>query len=355
MNSVDLTLAGLRAVAVFVALRAGGGIVALALVELCYNAMGCLAQLWLSIRLYPQLRIRLDASVHRHLGQVLSFSLYSFLLDVATELIYFTDVVIIGVLLPVGMITFYVIAANMRNYARSLVSGLSISLAPAASKLEAEAQQQGLEGLLLRNIRNAGLIMLPIAVTFMVRGDTFIGLWMGRSYGELCGRVLWVLALALLFSASSQIAQSIVLGVGKHKHVVPVLFAQGICTVAVAIAVVRSRGILGVAWASTIPSIAVSTFFWPWYIRKAIGIPVRDYIVWAFLRPSVSAVAFALCTFVFEHLLQPANLFAFFLQVGAALPLALLGSWLIGLTASERRTLTQQLRRLGTGMPGGTV
>jgi len=344
MNAIDMALGALRALGAVMTLRAGGGIVGLALVELAYTSAGCVAQFWLSFRIYPELRVRLRLFTRQHLTMILSFSVFSFLLDVAIELIYYTDVFVIGAFLPLGSVAFFSVAANLRNYSRSLIAGLAHALTPAASKLEAQTRHDELKRFLSAGARNASLIMLPIAATFMLRGRTFIGLWMGREYGELSGPVLYVLSVAALFSASSQIAQSVVLGIGRHKAVVPVFLAQGLWSMVLAVALVYSKGIVGVAWATTIPSLATSLVFWPWFMRRTVGFPIGDYIISAWVRPGLAVMPFAVCTYAFERLLPPSNLFVFFLQVGAALPLALLGSWVFCFGRHERQSIVQKVR-----------
>ncbi len=346
MNALDIALGAARALGVFLTLMFGGGLVGLALVELAYSLAGCLAQLSLSFRIYPQLRIRLGLFTRLHLAMILSFSVFSFLLDVALELIYYTDVLIIGVFLPIGKLAFFSIATNPRNYSRSLVAGLANAMTPAASKLDAQTRHDELKGFLRVGARNASLIMLPIAVTFILRGRTFIDLWMGREYGELCGQVLRVLFVAALFNAACQVAQSVVLGIGKHKAVVPVLLAQGLCNLVLAVALVRSRGIVGVAWATAIPSLATSLLFWPWFMRRTLGSPIQDYVMSAWVRPGVAVLPFALCMYAFEQLLPPSNLIIFFLQVGVALPLAFFGAWVFCLDPLECQSCERKAREI---------
>jgi hypothetical protein len=66
--------------------------------------------------------------------------------------------------------------------------------------------------LLLKAVRFATLVIMPIALTFLLRGSSFIRLWMGQQYAGPSGHVLWILALALMFMASDQISVSTMLG-----------------------------------------------------------------------------------------------------------------------------------------------
>ena len=344
LNKAGVAIGALRAVVVVIALGSGGGLITLALIELASILTRCLTSVWWTYRLYPELRLRLSFGGRQYVGMIFSFSLFSFLLDVATDLIYYSDAVVIGAFLPVAMITFFSIAANMRNYARGLVAGLANTLTPAASKLDAEARHDKLQQLLLGGVRYASLIMLPIALTFILRGKTFIGLWMGQEYADPSGHVLWILSLALVFSACNQSAQAVVLGVSKHKLVVPAVVAEGLANLGLSIALVRTMGIVGVAWAAAIPSIAVSLLFWPLYLRRYLDVPVRDYVLAAWLRPGLAVLPFALASLAIERFWLAPSLFFFFLQVGLVLPLAAGGMWFFCLSTSERSDYSARIR-----------
>ena len=166
--------------------------------------------------------------------------------------------------LSVGMVTFFAIAGNLMNYSRALIRGISTTVSPRASALEVIGRPQELQIFLLKALGFASLVIMPIAVTFLLRGSSFIRLWMGEQYGEQSGRVLWILAWALLFMASDQVAVSTMLGVGKQKLMAFVVLGEAICNLVLSVALVRPLGIYGVAWGTVVPSVVVSLCFWPW-------------------------------------------------------------------------------------------
>ena len=125
LNTVAITVGVGRAIAVVIVLGAGGGLVGLASVELGVALARCLANTWLAHRVYPELRVRIGFGGAPQIRMIFSFSLFSFFLDMANDLIYLSDAVVIGASLPLVMVTFFAIAANLRNYARGLVAGLA--------------------------------------------------------------------------------------------------------------------------------------------------------------------------------------------------------------------------------------
>lgn len=350
-NLIEVLSTGLRAAVIVVALYNGEGLVALGCIQLFFSVATGVANTWVSLRSYPRLQIRIHNCDWQHLRLIFSFSFYAFLIFVFDYIVMYTDSVVIGAFLPVNLITFFAIAASLVSYARVVVSGISRTAAPLASALEAEGDERKLQGVVLDGARYATALVLPIGLTFMVRGKSFIGLWMGPGYAEPSGRVLWILTLAFLFSAGTQVAASTMLGISKHKAMVPVSLAEALCNLAISLALVRSWGIDGVAWGTTLPRLAVCLLFWPWYVRRTLGIPIRLYVVPTWIRPLTAALPFTLCTYAIDKFWPTQNLFLFFVQVGVALPTALLGSWYVCLTRLERETYGRKLKgALGHGV-----
>ena len=342
-NLVEVVSGILRAAAIIVVLLRGHGLIALAVVQLLFAVVNCVIYVRISVREYPQLRVNFRNSDLQHLRMIFSFSVYAFLITISMKLVFYTDSIVIGAFLPVSLITFFAIAGNLLNYSRDLISGISAIAAPKASALDAGGDREGVRRVLLTSAQFATIVILPIALTFMLRGKTFIRLWMGAEYAEQSGHVLWILALASIFVAGEQAAGSTIMGIGKHKPLAAVYLAEAVCNLGLSIALVHSMGIYGVAWGTTLPSLAKSFLFWPWYVRSVLRIPVWKYILANWLRPAVGIVPFAVLTYFTERNWTVAHLATFFLQVAAILPVAAIGSWYLCLDISDRNEYSKRL------------
>ncbi|HTP67885.1 MAG TPA: flippase [Dongiaceae bacterium] len=344
-NLIEMTNNLLRAGTIVVALRLGYGIVTLAFIQLGFTLVRLAANLTLSNKLYPELQLRLTEVDRAGIRLIFSFSFFSFLLHVSGSLIYATDNVVIGSFLPVAAVTFYVIGGNLADYTRALVSGISQTMTPVASSTEAGHNQSELQRIVLLSSRAGSMVMLPVAITFLLRGSTFIGLWMGPQYAELSGKVLRILSLTLILWAANAVTAGSVLGVSKHRPLVPVLLGEGITNLILSIILIRKMGILGVAWGTVIPGFCSSVLFWPWYIRRTFGIKIAKYAESSWVRPWLGAIPFVIGSYLFEHYWQANNLVVFFAQVLIALPLAPIGYWLVCLDSEERTRYYQTLIR----------
>jgi O-antigen/teichoic acid export membrane protein len=301
-----------------------------------------LANVGLTRRLYPELRIHFSRADWAGVKLIFSFSLFSFLLHVSGSLIYASDAVVIGFYLPVTAVTFYVIGGNLVEYTRTVVGGISGTMTPLASSTEALKNHERLQEIVLFSSRAGSMVVLPIALTFILRGSSFIGLWMGSRYADLSGSVLRILSFTLIFWAANSVTAGSLLGLSKHKPIVPMLLSEGICNLALSILWVRgSLGILGVAWGTLVPSLVSSLIFWPWYIRRSIGIEPAKYAISAWVRPAIGVLPFALATQAIEHYWPATNLIVFFVQVALVLPIALVGYWLVCLDRPQRQEYSQ--------------
>jgi O-antigen/teichoic acid export membrane protein len=346
-NALEIGISLVRAASVVAVLHFGYGIVTLAVVQLGCTVGRWLANVALSRHLYPEVRLRPHLVDRAGIKLIFSFSVFSFLIHVSASLIYASDSIVIGAYLPVAAVTFYVIGGNLVEYARTLVQGISQTMTPLASSLETRSDPKQLQQLVLKSSRWASMVIIPVTCTFLLRGSTFIGLWMGQQYASLSGQVLWVLSLTVMFWGANSSVGAIMLGLSKHKPIVPAIMTEGLCNLILSIFLVKRLGVVGVAWGTAIPSLANSLIFWPWYIRRTLKIQPLTYVTSAWVRPWVSMAGFIAGTYAIERFWPAKNLLVFFLQVALVLPLALIGYWFLCLELEQRETILRKLSVIG--------
>jgi O-antigen/teichoic acid export membrane protein len=340
-NILEVLITGIRSLFVVLALKGGGGILALSGVQLAFSVLGCVGYYWLAKRLCPHLKIAFNQADRRRLSLIFSFSTYSFVLQISAYLVYYTDSIVIGAFLQVKAITFFAIAGNLMSYARAPITSISVTMAPLASAVEARSDSSQLRQVTLKACRYATAIMLPVAITFLLRGRSFIGLWMGASYAEVSGQVLSILTIAWLFGAGNAILGATMMGISKHKGIIPAQLGEGLCNLALSLMLVQRLGVVGVAWGTTIPNLGVQFLFWPWYLRRVLGTPVKTHVFSTWIRPAAAAIPFAVCTYATERWFPATNLAVFFLQVAAVLPLWLAGLWFFVIDDSDRKNFVE--------------
>ena len=320
-NYVNLTQTAIRVVGVVFVLRTGHGIVGIAVSELVATVVGNVLLVWIARRLYPELRIQLKKPKRETLKQIWSYSFYAFLTTIAVQLVYQTDNLVVGAFVSASAVTFFAIANNLCRYATQIVSSMGGTFVPAASTYEAAGDSASLLMLYKNGTRATLMISLPILITFIVRGPTFIGLWMGPEYAHSSGIVLIILSIALFFSYANRTAGAIAFGVEKHKTTALWSIGEGVANLALSILLVHWYGIYGVAIGTMVPSLFVQVILWPRYISKLVGLSSFEVISQIWGPMLLASIPFAIASYAISILFPAHSLAVFFLQVLATLPI----------------------------------
>ena len=341
---LDVFVTTARTAAIVLALHHGYGLVALACIQLAATLLECLVYGAVALRLYRDLRIRLWDTLGAHIRTILSFGSSLTLLYLVSKIIYYSDTAVIGAFLAIENVTFFVIAGSLCVYARELTNTLAAVMTPRVSVLTSLGGHVG--GLILSVAKSTTLVSASIAITFALRGDSFIALWMGPAYGPISGEVLQVLAVVVWLHASRAVTIFSLTGMAKQHVILPGVVIEGIANLALSLALVHRFGIVGVALGTLIPSVLVGLGYFPRQLSGATGIPVSLIYREALVLPTLACIPFAIVTEMTERLLPAGNLAFFFLQVLVALPLVPLTAWFVCLSSPQKEQARSMMRML---------
>jgi len=335
-NAVDVAIEAARTIAIFLALRSGHGLAVLAAVQLGFSLARGISAFVMSRKLYPELRVRLGERSREHIRLIFSFSIAASVMQASGMLIAYSDSIVIGAFLPIAMVTYFSIAVSLTNYARVLISGISQAITPLASALEGAGRHDEVPRTILNAAQLATVIALPMCLTFILRGQSFIGLWMGEEYAARCSSVLWVLSVALVFAASYQVNTATMMGIGKHRGLVPVFIIEALTNLLLCVLLIKRFGIVGVAWGIAVPRLFVSLVVAPIYANRAVGVSISKFWLRVWVLPFIAFVPFAIISYFTERFWPASNLLVYFLQIAAAMPAAAIGAWYVCLSRSTR-------------------
>jgi O-antigen/teichoic acid export membrane protein len=320
-SAVSIAQSCARAAGFVWLLLTGHGIVALAAWDLGVWALANAGTIFLALRTYPQLTIALSHPDRETLKRLWTYSFWVFVINLAVQVTYYSDNLVVGAFLTPTAVTLYAIGGILITYARRFISAMTSTFTPLASTYEAQGSHHHLYALLIHGTRASLIISLPIEAALFFRGHTFIRLWMGEQYAGPSGTVLQILIFSMVFSSAITTAGGIVYGMDKHKQVAFWAIGEAAANLALSIILVRQIGIYGVAWGTAIPSVLVELLLWPRYICKILNIPVTNYLWQAWGRTSLAVVPFTAGCVLAEKYWPVHNLAAFFLQIVCLLPL----------------------------------
>jgi O-antigen/teichoic acid export membrane protein len=314
----------LRVIGVVWVVRSGHGIVAVAFCELFAATVGNVLFVYVARRIYPELTIRLKKPQWEVLRKIWSYSVYVFLVMIATQLIYQTDNLVVGAFVSASAVTFYSIGNSLCRYTQQLVAAMTATFTPAASTYDAAGEKSSLRALYYNGTRATMAVSLPVLVTLIFRGDNFIGVWMGPQYSRTSGTVLAILATALLFSLPNTPASSIAFGVEKHKRVAMWAVGEAIANLTLSVGLALIFGLYGVAIGTLVPSLAVNLILWPRYVSHLVGISYREVFIKVWGPVFLCAVPFAAASYAVNAFFPARNMIMFILQTTALLPIFVL-------------------------------
>jgi O-antigen/teichoic acid export membrane protein len=340
-----------RAVGYVYLLRTGHGILALALLELLVAGMASCAQILFAFQQYPQLHIVFHHPSPQVIRKLWNYSLYAFLINVAIQVAYYTDNLVVGAFAGAAAVTFYAIGGTLITYARQIVTSMTTTFGPLASTFEARGEDDSMRRLLIQGTRAALIVSLPIELALFTRGQTFIRLWMGEQYARPSGLVMEILMLSLILSSANTTSAGIVYGMEKHKKIAHWAIVEAIANLVLSIVLVRRIGIYGVALGTTIPSVIIEILLWPKYISRLTGIRVRDYLWQTWIRTTIAMIPFGIACYVADQHWPASNLITFFSQIAALLPLIPLALFLIFYREVSQQAKENLLRFVPWGVP----
>src|SRR5690606_16941316 len=158
-----------------------------------------------------------------------------------------TDAIVAGIFLPIQSVTYLAIAGSLVGYLRALLGTSAQIFNPLASELHTLREGSKLTAAFLLGVKICTLITAPIAASFVILGEEFIGLWMGPEFAGPSSPVLTVLALAAFFSAPQYVFSSVLYGMSRHRVIALLRIAEAAANLLLSIVLVKTIGLVGIA------------------------------------------------------------------------------------------------------------
>lgn len=349
-NALGIGLNLLRASLIVVSLLGGGSIVAVAAVTFAVALLGGIINAFIALRLLREVSLPFSyvALRPRHLvalgRRILGYGFYVIVNNVGEKIITATDAIVAGIFLPIQSVTYLAIAGSLVGYLRALLGTSAQIFNPLASELHTLREGSKLTAAFLLGVKICTLITAPIAASFVILGEEFIGLWMGPEFAGPSSPVLTVLALAAFFSAPQYVFSSVLYGMSRHRVIALLRIAEAAANLLLSIVLVKTIGLVGIALGTAIPSAIVVMLVLPVIAGRTVGVGVLQFYENAYVRPILATVPFAAAAIWLADAHPAANLLAFFLQIGALVLLFVPCAFIVALNSTERALLLKRLR-----------
>jgi len=287
-------------------------------------------------------RVRQGKSSWAMTRQMFSMSVWIFLLNLATRVIFSTDNFVVGAFRGTGAVASYQVALGPASALQTAGNQFDMVSLTAAASLRAQNAMHDLRRLLLEATRVVAAVAMPGVVIFAVWGRQLLHLWVGpfeSSYWTLV-----VLSIGYLFATLTGSASQVILALNRYKVIALVSLGEAAANLILSIVLVRRIGIVGVALGTTIPLCAMTLGVYIPFACRLIDLPYSRLLRRLLLPTVVNLVAFG----ILRLFANGPHLFSNLIElIGASLGVfGMCFSASFVLDPNERSTYLVMLRRL---------
>lgn len=282
----------LRAGIVVVLLKAGHGIVALALTTMLIEFGQQLTHYVLLKIVRPTFRLSIASASRRVIKDLFGYSVFTFIAKIADRIRFGMDAFIIGGFLGVGVITHYAIAKRLIGYWRNLIISLMGGIGPMFSRQLGRQDESAIRRTLVASTKLSTIFSLCVGLSLIVYGKPFIATWVGADYVDAYVPLLLLITGAMV-DLSQQPSVGFLFGIARHKFYAYSNSVEAVLNLSLSLCLVSRYGMMGVALGYAIPMVVIRLFVQPLYVCKCLKMRYRDYYY------GVLGLAFAKISLVF--------------------------------------------------------
>ena len=299
-TAVNVVVLAVRAAGTLWVLGYGWGLVALAMVQFCSGAVGCILMYCLARWKGQAVRLHRRFVDRRTFRELFGFSLWATVGHISIKLIYYTDVAVIALLLGARHITVYCIGFMLIEYGRQAVAHVVHVLSPDIHKAAGRNDLAALRRAIVSGARATMLPAVPLFVGFVFLGREFIGLWMGPQYAE-SALILLLLTIPQFGAAATRVCGAALGGLGHVRFLAYTAIAEALCNLGASVLFVLALGwgLHGVALGTVIPMILFNNILQPAYTCRKVGMAIGAFTRATALRWLVGVAVLAGAVWVF--------------------------------------------------------
>lgn len=348
-NYLGIGIGLLRAGLIVLALNAGYSIVGLSVIQILVGLLSGILGIVFALRTMNRegFRFRWARLAHRRrmalVKRMVGYSVYVFVNNIGQKTSVVAGPIIIGIFLPIASVTPYAIAGSLANYAKSLMLSSSWAFNPLVSHYASLKDTAKLTDVIRRGAKLPLVAGLPVTITYVLVGDTFIGLWMGPQYVVEAAAVLMILALMETTSSPHHVMAAALYGISKHRSLAFLRVGEAVSNILLSIFLVQVWGIVGAAIGGLVPHMILTLVLLPLVLGRYIGTDYIGLMRGVFVRPILGSIPFATVVYLVYKIWPPSSLPEFFALIFLALPVYGISVLWISLDMVERTVVIDKV------------
>jgi O-antigen/teichoic acid export membrane protein len=349
-NLVASAVVVVSAGSTYIVLSSGGGLVTLVAITTAVSVCGYAGYAWNAYRVMPTLRLRPQLFSVARWRDVTSFSVYLFVIQLASQICFNIDNVVIGASLGPALVAVYTVALRLAEYQRRLCDQFSGMLFPVVMSFGEDVD--ALRRALIEGNRVGATLVTGASVVLIGFSGPLIQHWMGPAFaGSVVPFV--ILAAAGTIIVSQAASSNVLIARGGHRLVAGIWIGEAAGNLVLSVVLVRWMGLAGVAVGTLVPLVVGHLLVMLTLACRTVGLPVAACLVQT-TRPAVIAGAIAAASCLCLRLAFPPTATAVVLIEGGCVGLIyLLALLTVGFDAETRGAYIEHARLAAGAFTGG--
>ena len=273
-----------RAALTILALRRGYGLLTVGLITVLLPLLVSILRAILVMRILPiPVSFRyLDRAVFKETS---NYSGTTFIIQMAYQLRFKTDALVIGSFLNSSAVTTFSIGGRLVDYASQVVGSMAQIFVPMASQSDAKGDVGHLRKLFVAGNRACGLIIFPVSLILAIFGKTVIEAWVGAKYVAASYPIMLVVLIPTTLVLAQGASPRILFGMARHRTLAWISSMEGIANLILSIALVTRLGVIGDAIGTAIPLSFTAIYFTPRFLAGQLNIKQSTFLREAYTLP----------------------------------------------------------------------
>lgn len=280
------------------------------------------------------MRIKFNSFDFEILKDISKYSFYIFLNIIIDRVYWGSDRIIIGKFIGPLAVGIYSIASIFNQIYMNLSTAISGVLFPRINKLVIEKKYKELSDMFIKIGRIQYILLGLVSSGFIIFGNEFIYLWLGKGYTEVYKIALWIM-IPLTIPLIQNTGIAIVQARNKHKFRSIIYFFIAILNIVTSIILVKNYGVIGCAVATGVSFIVGNVIIINIYYWKKVDIDIP--LFWKnILKMSIPIVITMMFGYLLNYFIKNYSIINFILKGSIYTVIYGILMWIMGLNKSEK-------------------
>jgi len=279
------------------------------------------------------------------LGEISSFSLWFFLIQISLLLATRVDTIVINAVLPLTAVAVYTVAIRIVERAASLCRQLTNTLTPVIAELKGAGEEKNIRAVFLKGAMLSVAAAMPMLVGLAWLAEDIAGVWMGEEFRASATPLRLLLAAALVGIIHSN-TENILSMTGHQRFLALSSLGGQVLNLVLTIILIHFWGLAGVAFATFVAQLVIQLFFVQARGGKLYNVGYLEFYraaLWPSLPGAVACIgAIYGCT----QVLPPTSLLRIAVLLGVGAVCFVPAFWFLGLDAAQRSYFGGRFRAL---------